>query len=106
MAQKVTDDMHPHEKFAIQRSEENLTRWGGQKPFFHLTTVSIGGTDKAGKVDAVSLTGICALTVIADKEEMKEASTKIEDLFEEVWKNEEISQQIVVAVSKTVMLAA
>ena len=31
---------------------------------------------------------ICALTVIADKEEMKEASTEIEDLFKVVWKNE------------------
>ena len=37
---------------------------------------------------AVSLSEICALTVIADKEEMKEASTEIEDLFEVVWKNE------------------
>ena len=37
---------------------------------------------------AVSLSGKYALTVIADKEEMKEASTEIEDLFEGVWKNE------------------
>ena len=38
-AQKITDDMHPHEKFAIQRFEENLTRpggggGGGQKALF------------------------------------------------------------------------
>ena len=88
MAQKVTDDMHPHEKFTIQRFEENLTRRGARKPFFHFTTVSIGGTDKAGKVGAVSLSRICALTVIADKEETKEAGTEIEDLFEGVLKSE------------------
>ena len=85
MARKIIDDIHPHEKFAIQRFEENLTRRGAKKPFFRFTAVSIGGTDKAG---AVSLSGICALTVIADKEEMKEASTEIEDLFEGVWNNE------------------
>ena len=37
---------------------------------------------------AVSFSGISALTVIGDKEEMKEASTEIEELFEGVWKNE------------------
>ena len=88
MAQKIIDDMHPHKKFDIQRFEENLTRQGAKKPFFHFTKVSIGGTDKAGKVGAVSFSGICALTVIADKEETKEVSTEIEDLFEGVWKNE------------------
>ena len=80
--------MHPHEIFAIQRFEENLTRRGAEKQFFHFTTLSIGGTDKAGKVGAVSLSRNCALTVIAYKEEMKEASTEIEDLFERVRKNE------------------
>ena len=70
MVQKIIDDKHPHEKFAIQRFEENLTRRWAKKPIFLFTTVSIGGTDKAGKVGAVSLSGICALTVIADKEEM------------------------------------
>ena len=35
MTQKITDDMHPHEKFAIQRFEKNLTRRGAKKPFFH-----------------------------------------------------------------------
>ena len=78
MVQKIINDMHPHKKFAIQRFEENLTRRGAKKPFFHSTTVSIGGTDKAGKVGGVSFSGVCALTVIADKEEMKEASTEIE----------------------------
>ena len=77
MAQKITDDMHPQEKFAIQRFEQNLTRRGSKKPFFLFTTVSIGGTDKAGKVGAVSFSGICALTVMVDKEEMKETSTEL-----------------------------
>ena len=67
--------MHPHEKFTIERCEENLTRRGAKKRFSHFSLVLIGGTDKAGKVGAVSLSGICALTVVADKEEMKEAST-------------------------------
>ena len=58
---------------------------GAKKPFFHFTTVSIGGTDKAGKVGAVSLSRICALIVIADKEELKKASPEeTEDLFEGV----------------------
>ena len=77
MAQKKTDDMHPQEKFAIQRFEENLTIRGAKKPFFHFTTVSIEGTDKAGKVGAVSFSGICALTVIVDREEMKQTSTEL-----------------------------
>ena len=81
MVQKITDDMHPYEKFAIQCFEENLTRRGAKKPIFQFTTVSIGGTDKAAKVGAISLSGFCALTLIAVKEEMKEAST---DLFERV----------------------
>ena len=83
MARKIIDDMHPHKKFEIQRFEENLTRWGPKSHFF-----TIGGTDKAVKVGAVSLSEIYALTVIADKEEMKGASTEIEDLFEGIWKNE------------------
>ena len=83
IAQKTTDDMHPHEKFAFQRFEENLTRRGAKKPFF-FTTFLIGGTDKAGKMGAVSLSGLSALTVIA------EATTKIEDLFEGVWKIENV----------------
>ena len=89
MAQKIINDMHPHEKFVIiQRFDGNLIKRGAKKPFFHFITVSIGGTDKAGKVGAVSLSEVCALIVIADKEEMKEVSTEIEDLFDGLWKNE------------------
>ena len=33
LAQKITDDTHPHKKFAIQRFEKNLT-WRGQKAIF------------------------------------------------------------------------
>ena len=83
--------MHPLEKFAIQRFEENLTRpggGGGKKPFYHFTTVSAGGTDRAGKIGCKLSFWNLSLTVIADKEEMKKASTVIEDLFEGVWKNE------------------
>ena len=69
-----------------------MTRRGAKKPFFHFTLVLIGGADKVGKVGAVSLSGICALTVIAYKAEMKEASTEIEDLFEEVWKTEVVAR--------------
>ena len=62
---KKSDGMYTHEKFAIQHFEEILTR-RGQKAVFKLTTLSIGVTDKAGNVGAVSFSGICALTVIAD----------------------------------------
>ena len=71
-AQNATDDMHPHEKFAIQRFEKSLTRRWGQKGIFRFITVSIGGTDKAGKMSAIFLSANCALTVIADKEEIHE----------------------------------
>ena len=82
MARKRTDDMHPHEKLTIQRFEEKLTRRGSKNTFFfHFTTVSIGGTDKAGKEGAFFLSGFCRLTVIADKEVMKEANIEIEDIF-------------------------
>ena len=76
MAQKLTDDMHPHKKVATQHFEENLT-----------SRVTTRVTDRAGKVAAVTFSGICALTSIADKEQMKGASTETEDLFEGVWKN-------------------
>ena len=59
---------------------------GAKKPFFRFATVSIGGTDKAGKMSAFFISGTCALTVIADKEEIKEASTETEDLFRGVRK--------------------
>ena len=48
--------------------------------------VSIGGTDKTGKVGAVSLSGICALTVIVDKGEMKEATQKLKTSSKEYGK--------------------
>ena len=63
-----------------------MTRRGPKKPFFHFNAVCIGATDKAGKVGAVSLSGIFALTVIADEEEVKEASPEIEDLLKEYGK--------------------
>ena len=85
MAQKITDDMDPHKKFAIQRFEESLTRRGrGQETIFsvhHCLDRRNRQNWQTGKVDAVSLSGIYELTVVADKEEMKEASTEIEDLF-------------------------
>ena len=85
MAHKITDDMDPHKKFAIQRFEESLTRWGwGQEANFsihHCLDRRNRQSWQSGKVDAVSLSGICALTVVAYKQEMKEASTEIEDLF-------------------------
>ena len=58
MAQKITDYMHTHGNFAIKRFEENLTRRGFKEPYFHFTTVSTGGAEKAGKMGAVSLSGI------------------------------------------------
>ena len=33
MAQKLIDDMHPHEMFALQRFEENLTKRWAKEPF-------------------------------------------------------------------------
>ena len=59
-----------------------MTTRGAKKTFFY------GLTDKTSKLGVVSPSGICALTVIADKEEMKEASTETEDVSEGVWKNE------------------
>ena len=87
--------MHPHEKFAIQRFEESLTRPRGgggggwsKSPFFVSPLSRQEEQINLAKVGANFLSGICALTAIADKEEKKVASTVIEDLFEGVWKNE------------------
>ena len=62
--------------------------WAKRHFCLHFTTVSIGGKDKAGKVGAVSLFGNSALTVIAHREEKKEASKEIEDNLKGVWKKE------------------
>ena len=86
MAQKITDIVQPHKKFVIQRFDKKLTRRGPKSHFFISPHVYTGGTNKAGKVGAVSFSGICALTVIADKEEMMKASTEMEDFFEGAWK--------------------
>ena len=40
MAQKSTDDMHPHKKFAIQHFEEKLTRREFKNPFFSTSPLS------------------------------------------------------------------
>ena len=90
MAQKITDDMDCHKKFAIQRFEESLTRRGrGQETIFsihHCLDRRNRQSWQSGNVDAVSLSGICALTVVAYKEEMKEASTKMKISFKEYGK--------------------
>ena len=86
VAQKINDDRLPRKIFAIHRFEENLTRRGAKKPFFKFTTVSTGGKDKTGKMGAVSLSGICALTVIPDKKEMKEANTEMKISLKEYGK--------------------
>ena len=70
MAQKITDIVQRHEKFVIQCFQENLTILGSKSHFFHFSTVYTGGINRTGKVGTVCLSGICALTVIADKEEM------------------------------------
>ena len=48
-------------------------------PYFHFTTVSTEGTERAGKLGA-----LCALTVITDQEEMKSSSSETENCFEGV----------------------
>ena len=53
-------------------------------PYFHFTSVATEGTEKAGKLGALYIYGICALTVVTDQEEMKSSSSETENFFEGV----------------------
>ena len=86
MCQKIVDDKHPHEDEAVRTFETNLTMREAKKPSFQFprTTPAL----KPGKVGKVSLAGSEALTVIADDEELREASNDIKPLYHGVWTTE------------------
>ena len=88
MVQKIVHDKHPYEGDPICTLEENLTMREAKKPVFKFnrTTPQI----KPGKVTAVSLAGSEALVVIADEEELQEASNQIKPLYEGVWSATEL----------------
>ena len=89
IAQKLVDDKHPKEKESFARLEENLTKRDVKKPHFQFDTTTKSG-QKVKTVGAVSLSGSGALTAIADKKEFADMIPDMTNLFEGVWKDEEI----------------
>ena len=89
MAQKIVDDKHPYEAEPIRAFEENLTAREAKKPVCHFTRTT--PTTKPGKVSMISLSGSGALTVIADTDELQQASNPITGLYDGVWGNEIVS---------------
>ena len=87
MAQKIVDDNHPNEDHPIRNFENNLTKREAKKPYFAFNRTT--PQNKPGKVSSVSLSGSEALTVIADEEELQEASNEITPLFHGVWTDED-----------------
>ena len=89
IAQKLVDDKHPKEKESLARLEENLTKRDVKKPHFQFDTTTKSG-QKVKTVGAVSLSGSGALTAIANKEEFSDMIPDMTNLFEGVWKDEEV----------------
>ena len=89
IAQKLVDDKHPKEKESLSRLDENLTKRDVKKPHFQFDTTTKSG-QKVKTVGAVSLSGSGALTAIADKKEFADMIPDMTNLFEGVWKDEEI----------------
>ena len=88
-AQKLVDDKHPKENESLARLEENLTKRDVKKPHFQFDTTTKSG-QKVKTVGAVSLSGSGALTAIANKEEFSDTFPDMTNLFEGVWKDEEV----------------
>lgn len=89
IAQKLVDDKHPNEKESLSRLEENLTKRDVKKPHFQFDTTTKSG-QKVKTVGAVSLCGSGALTAIADKEELSDMIPDMTNLFDGVWRAEEV----------------
>ena len=89
IAQKLVDDKHPKEKESLAQLEENLTKRDVKKPHFQFDTTTKSGK-KVKTVGAVSLSGSAALTAIANKEELSDMIPDMTNLFEGVWKDEEV----------------
>ena len=69
--------------------EEYLTKRDVKKPHFQFDTTTKSG-QKVKTVGAVSLSGSGALTAIANKEEFSDMIPDMTNLFEGVWKDEEV----------------
>ena len=89
IAQKLVDDKQPKEKVPLARFEDNLTNRDVKKPHFKFDTTTKSG-QKVKTVGAVSLSGSGALTAIANKEELSDMIPDMTNLFEGVWKDEEV----------------
>ena len=70
MAQKIINDKSPFEMEFLHRFEQNLSSRDAKRPVFQFTRTA-KNAQQFGTVGAVSLSGSGALTVIADKEELK-----------------------------------
>ena len=88
-AQKLVDDKHLKENESLARLQENLTKRDVKKPHFWFDTTTKSG-QKVKTVGAVSLSGSGALTAIANKEELSDMIPDMTNIFEGVWKDEEL----------------
>ena len=70
MAQKIINDKSPFEMEFLHRFEQNLSSRDAKRPVFQFKRTAKNAL-QVGTVGAVSLSGSGALTVIADKEELK-----------------------------------
>ena len=89
IAQKLVDYKHPKEKESLAQLEENLTKRDVKKPHFQFDTTTKSG-QKVKTVGAVSLSGSAAPSAIANKEELSDMIPDMTNLFEGVWKDEEV----------------
>lgn len=85
MAQKLILEKTPFESEPLRRFEENVTKRLDKTDSFQFKTVT---SSEVKTVQAVSLSGTAALTIIADKTELLEKSDDISELYDDVWTGE------------------
>lgn len=90
LATEILTIKHPWEKESIRVFEKNLTMREIKKPKFEFKiSESKSGRHKC-TVGQISLSGTAALTAIADKVELMEASPEMTDIFDGIWKDDEL----------------
>ena len=83
VTQKLVNDRHPNAAEPVRRLEQNLTAREAKKPVFQFTRTT--PSNGPGKVSAISLSGTAALCVIAETDELRDATATITDLYAGVW---------------------
>ena len=89
VAQKVINDKHPWEILGLQRFGKNLTSREAKTPSFQFNINHKNVSKTPGSVGPLSLAGSNALTVIVEKEELRNAQFgTITNLYDGVWTTE------------------